>query len=264
MKLLEQLAQRLSTLDMVDTVALSGSMTSPIHDADSDYDLYIYSRSDVPRDARERIIREFSNDYTVGNAFFEEGDEFFTDAPRRTTVDMMYRRLDWAQDEIDWVWNKGNARLGYTTCFLYNLKTSKPLFDRDGRFGRLVAPLGDRYPEKLRRNIIDKNHAMLRGHLEAPYFTQIELAVNRGDMVSMNHRVTALLASYFDILFAYNRQLHPGEKKLMPYAHMLCERLPERFDEDMARTIQAVGNRETLLPSLTTLLDSLDRLLAQD
>lgn len=262
--MLETLADRLSSLDMVDAVVLSGSTTSPIHDDKSDYDLYIYSNADVPREARESIIKEFSDNYTVGNTFFEEGDEFFITSPRRTAVDMMYRRLDWAKEEIDWVWNKCNARIGYTTCFLYNLKTSVPLFDRGDRFANIVAPLNGPYPEELRRNIIGKNHILLRGQLEAPYYTQIELAIGRDDLVSMNHRTAALLTSYFDILFAFNRQLHPGEKKLMAYAHTLCQQLPRRFDEDLQRVIQSVGDGEELLPALTRLLDALDELLATD
>lgn len=259
--MLEEFADTFSALDIVDAVVLAGSKTGLINDDMSDYDVYIYSQEDIPRDVRASIIKEFSTEYTVGNSFFEEGDEFFFAAPKRTAVDIMYRRTAWAKDEIDWVWNKCNPRLGYTTCFLYNLKTSKPLFDRNGIFAKTVEPLAAPYPDELVRNIIKWNHPMLRGNLEAPFYTQIELAVKRDDIVSMNHRTAALLSSYFDILFAANKQLHPGEKKLLAYAKRLCPQLPENFEEDIRTVIQSVGNGEVLLPSLTKLLDSLDEML---
>lgn len=66
-------------------------------------------------------------------------------------------------------------------------------------------------PEPLRRNIIAHNHPVLR-RIITSYFHQIEAAVHRQDVVSIHHRLAALVASYFDVLFALNRVLHPGEK----------------------------------------------------
>jgi hypothetical protein len=44
---------------------------------------------------------------------------------------------------------------------------------------------------------------------------QIAAAIRRNDTVSINHRVAAWLASYFDIIFAVNSRFHPGEKRLL-------------------------------------------------
>jgi hypothetical protein len=52
------------------------------------------------------------------------------------------------------------------------------------------------------------------GH-HPPYEQQIHSAFRRRDHVSLNHRTAAWLASYFDILFAANRRLNPGEKRLL-------------------------------------------------
>ena len=46
----------------------------------------------------------------------------------------------------------------------------------------------------------------------ASYYEQIEKAIKRDDKNSINHRISAFMASYFDIIFAKNKMLHPGEK----------------------------------------------------
>ena len=43
----------------------------------------------------------------------------------------------------------------------------------------------------------------------------------------------ALVASYFDILFAFNRMSHPGEKRLIEQAARLCPRLPRNMAAQM-------------------------------
>ena len=70
---------------------------------------------------------------------------------------------------------------------------------------------------------------------------QIKKAVQRGDLVSVNHRVAAFLASYFDILFALNRVLHPGEKRLLDLAETLCSQRPVDLHEQITRLLNAAG-----------------------
>ena len=65
----------------------------------------------------------------------------------------------------------------------------------------------------------------------ASYCEQIEKAIKRNDFNSVNHRISAFLASYFDIIFAKNEMLHPGEKRLVKYALDNCKILPKDFEK---------------------------------
>jgi hypothetical protein len=92
---------------------------------------------------------------------------------------------------------------------------------------------------------------------------QLELAVERRDHHSVNHRVSALLASYFDILFALNRQPHPGEKRLVVCTEALCPRRPSALAQQVEAVIGAVAppQQAALLARANVLLDSLDEIL---
>ena len=118
----------------------------------------------------------------------------------------------------------------------------------------------DLYPAELQRAIIEKNHPLLQSKLTASYREQIAKAVERADSVSVQHRTSALLSSYFDVLFALNEVTHPGEKRLVRWAKEMCSHLPPRFEAE----VEAVCSREgdELLSAVDALLDSLDMLLS--
>lgn len=117
------------------------------------------------------------------------------------------------------------------------------------------------YPEKLRDAIIEKkNYPLLRNKLTASFYDQIEKAIKRDDAVSQVHRTAALLASYFDVLFAFNRQTHPGEKQLVSWAKQTCKMLPLHFEKDLSLVTEGIGTKG-ILGSLTRLLDHLDEML---
>ena len=79
----------------------------------------------------------------------------------------------------------------------------------------------------------------------ASYYEQIKKGINRADLVSINHRIAAFLASYFDIIFAKNELLHPGEKRLIQYAKNNCKFLPEKFEENITKLLTQ-PNKETI------------------
>jgi len=118
------------------------------------------------------------------------------------------------------------ASLGYSTAFWRSIRDATALYARDAWHPELQQLARQPYPEELRRNIVRLNHPYLRDH-PFSYRHQIAKAIERHDTVSVNHRVAAWLASYFDILFAVNRVAHPGKKRLLEFAARECPVVPE-------------------------------------
>jgi hypothetical protein len=97
------------------------------------------------------------------------------------------------------------------------------------------------------------------------YCHQIEKAVNRNDWVSINHRVAALLASYFDILFAVNPLPHPGEKRLIQIATAQYTKRPGRMVEQVQAVLRAsaIGDQQ-VLDCANGLIDGLEQVLKDE
>ena len=141
------------------------------------------------------------------------------------------------------------------------------------RHRSLTAPVGTAisrrrqrpYPQPLRRAIIAKNHPILRQTLSS-YLAQIERALRRGDSVSVQHRVTPLLASYFDVLFAVNELPHPGEKRLLHVATTCCAKTPPDMETHINALLETAARPATLavVEHIHLLLDSLDSFLATE
>ncbi|GAK52658.1 DNA polymerase beta domain protein region [Candidatus Moduliflexus flocculans] len=246
----------------VEAILLAGSRARQAHDAHSDYDLYVYLSRELPVTTRKTITDNHCSYLELNNQFWEtEDDGILSDG---TPIDIIYRSLDWLAGEVERVVVQHQARTGYTTCFWSNLLNSTILFDRAGRAKAIQEKYNVPYPPELQRSIIRKNYPLLKQKLPA-YYHQIEKAIQRGDAVSVHHRLTELLASYFDILFAVNAYPHPGEKRLISIAKTHCAKLPERFEEDITGMIQAVGARnQTLLERVNGTLDRLDALLKHE
>ena len=257
----EEIAGRFAGLPYVQAVVLSGSRTSRADDGHSDFDIYVYTQQEVPPIWRLELARPYGSHIAVDNHYWETGDDWI-DTRTGREVDIMYRSPEWIEEQLDRVLVHCEASTGYSTCFWYNVLNSQILYDRAGWFGRLQERVNQPYPEALRRAIVAKNHPILR-KTNSSYIQQLELAVERRDLVSINHRVAALLASTFDLLFAVNHQPHPGEKRLVAYVEMLCPKRPPELAQQVGAMIaaSALPGQPELLTCANSLLDSLDTLL---
>jgi hypothetical protein len=178
-------------------------------------------------------------------------------------IDAMYFDVRWIEDQIERVIHKHQPNLGYTTCFWYAIRNSAVLSKRSQWLTALQNRCRIAYPETLRQNIITFNYPVLRGVIPA-YAHQLEKAASRHDLISINHRLAALFASYFDIIFAFNRQLHPGEKRLLELAVTKCAKVPDHIENDVAKILQAASvNVSALSSRVARLLNHLDQLLQQ-
>ncbi len=233
----ENLIDALCRIEGADAVCLGGSRASEHNDDKSDYDIYIYYKNIPSEKKREEIYKKYCKKYEVANHYWEYEDNcILTD---NIPIDVIFRPIDTFKNEDEITKFLLSAKNGYSTCFLHNIITCKIINDRSGSFTSLQNKLKTEYPERLRREIIERNMKLLHGVLPS-YDLQIKKAVKRNDLVSINHRTAGFIESYFDIIFALNRMTHPGEKKLINICKEKCTILPDNFEENLTKLFSSM------------------------
>jgi hypothetical protein len=253
--LARKLAARYGELPQVEAVALTGSLNTGVADAGSDIDLYVYLRGDVPVTERMEVAAPYADGAEFDNRYWGTADAW-TDLVTGIHVEGLFWSVGWIESELDRVLRRHEASTGYSTAFWHSIRSGRILFDRNSWLHLLQAEAQQSYPEALRRAIFAKNYPILR-RLSSSYVQQLELAQERNDLVSLNHRTAALLASYFDVLFALNGVAHPGEKRLIQYAETLCEKRPPALREQVEILILSVWNGDPVAAA-HMLIDGLD------
>ncbi len=250
-----KLFDELGHLSQVEAIALGGSRATGRNDEKSDYDVYVYITNSIDENVRRSILDKYCGYMEIGNSFWELED----DVTLKDDIDMdiIYRNMDDFEKMVSSVvidcvsWN------GYTTCMWHNLITSKIVLDKNGKLNELQTKYQIKYPEKLKKNIVSNNLKLLSGMLPS-FDMQIKKAENRGDLVSVNHRVTEFLASYFDIIFALNEMTHPGEKRMQSICSAECKILPNRFNENLNRLFAEIF-RENIFPVISDMVVELQK-----
>lgn len=254
----DKIFNELKSFPQTEAIALGGSRATGLNDKSSDYDVYVYVSEDIPEAARRELLSRYCRVTEIGNRYWETEDNCTLNDG--VDIDIIYRSLDDFAEGISAVVDRCEATNGYTTCMWHNLLNCKIIFDRNGRLEKLRERYDIPYPEALRKNIIERNMKLLSGALPS-YDMQIKKAVGRGDLVSINHRTTEFLASYFNVIFAANRLTHPGEKRLVGICEAECKLLPDNFRENLDRlfaelyTEKTVGNVARIVRELASALE---------
>lgn len=241
---LSNIINQYKSFDEVHAIALGGSSAAKTADKSSDIDMYVFVKKDLPIEKRENLIKKFSSKYEVGGDYFGAGDEYFVDGMQQQ-LDVMYWSKDWFESTVHNTWEKHQASNGYSTCFLHTLNIFDIIHDTGSWLQGLKDKLKNPYPDELQANIIKRNMMLMKDKPFASYYEQVKKAIKRDDINSINHRIAAFLESYFDVIFAKNKILHPGEKRLIQFAKTNCKILPEKFEENI-RKLLVQPNVDTL------------------
>lgn len=258
----QTIADRFSQLPQVESVAVAGSVATGRANASSDVDIYIYPTTDLTREERLAIGREFSA--TVQAIDYWGASLTWVDRDTNIEVETMFFTASWMEGMVLQAVEAHQAQMGFTTSFWHTIKVSKILFDRNGWLVRLQEKARQPYPPQLVQAIVDLNYPLLRD-IYYSYRYQTLSAVRRKDVVVINYKVGAFLASYFDILFAVNRMPHPGEKRMLDIIEHDCDKRPPNLRDNVTKLLSSAGSgAESTIETLDTLVDDLSVLLRSE
>jgi len=226
---------------VIEAVTLTGSRTTGFGTAESDIDLFVYVHDAAALGyVREQVAHrqaDLGALAVIGQPGIPNNDIWMLRGAG-VWIDIMWWTCEWAGEELNRRLVACSPEAGYTTCFWRSIRDGIPLFERTSWHRDLQKLARSPYPDALQTRIGDLNGALMGKENPFSYLQQMKTAVAEADSVAVQHRTTAWLASYFDVLFAGNRVLHPGEKRLIAFAKRECAILPEGFSADVHALVE--------------------------
>jgi len=245
-------------IDGIQALALGGSRTTERADEKSDYDFYVYSENGIDQEIRHKILTKYCKYFELGNNYWELEDN--GQLKCGIDFDLVYRNLRQFENTVADVVENNNSYNGFTTCLWSNVLNSTIIFDKNDAFKKIKDRFTIPYPQKLKENIIKRNMTLLSGSVVS-YDKQIIKTIYRKDLVNLNNRVSAFLASYFDVIFAINELPHPGEKRIMEICLNKCKILPNGFERNVNSLIQNMNNNESIMGIIKNIVFELKGIL---
>jgi predicted nucleotidyltransferase len=253
--LLQQIVMALADLPGVAAITLGGSTAAGFADEFSDFDLYVYYHEPLAASAdRAARLRTLADEGTleVGIPTFGLEDHLRV---QQKLVELVYLNLDRLIADVDHAYNQGLISEGYTTGLLYILFRNQIFHDATGEVTALRARLQATYPEPTRTRLLRAHPELLRYYLE-----QMQIAQRRDDLLFVQHMRYNIQMIFFNLLFALNRQYHPGGKRLVIHAQR-CAIQPPDLTERWNYISRLATDDSALADLLEAMIDDLCRLI---
>jgi hypothetical protein len=255
---LQRIVMALGDLPSVAAIALGGSTATDLADDVSDFDVYVYYHqplaSSAERTVRLRPLAE-AGTLQVGIPTFGLEDHLYVQGK---LVELVYLDLDRLIAEVDRAYSQGLSSEGYTTGLLYILFRNQVFHDATGEVTALRARLQAAYPEPTRTRLLRELPELLRYYLEL-----LRISQRRDDLLFVQHMRYSIQTIFFNLLFALNRQYHPGGKRLLIHAQR-CVIRPPNLAARWGYIARLAADDGAVADLLKELIDDLCRLIEAD
>ena len=249
--ILQQIVAAVADLPGFAAISLGGSAATGLADENSDLDLHVYWRAPLAAPAeRAARLAQIADAGSVEVDILDWGREDNLRAGGRL-VELIYVPLDELRAEVEQAYGEGLISEGYTTARLFYLANNRPLHDPAGELSAMRERLLAEYPEPTRRLLLQYHPALLR-----TYLGHLRLAQSRGDLLAAQHRRYTVQMVFFNLLFALNRQYHPGEKRLLIHSQR-CTLRPADLTARWSRVARLAADDPELVAELGSLVDNL-------
>lgn len=245
----------------VHAIAVGGSRAVKRNDEYSDYDVYVYCSEPISTQERRNVLEKYCGSMALDNHYREHEDICIMEEDG-TELNIVYRNLNEFLADIDRVVEGCEPLDGCTTGMWQNLLAGRIAYDKGGLLAAAKEKYDVPYPQELKNNIVSYHMNLIKYGMPS-FLARIEKAMKRGDLVNITHTVGRFLDSYFDILFALNEKLHPGEKRMVQVCLEECEILPMNFEINIRLLCQNMCKDPATIAIVNTMVTELENVIGE-
>lgn len=258
-EILEELISKISEMNEVQAIGISGSKTSPPKAGEGDIDIFIYCDMIPSPEKRQAILAQLgANIQEIKINIFEGGHWGMGDFMLINNIEtwLMYFTANETIDDVESILNGeypdklDNYYYPVGRCAM--LRNINVLYDKIDFLNTLKKKLS-KYPNKLAE-------ILLKYHLDELEDTEdLERAVTRKDVPFYHFAIDIAIDHFLQALFAINKAYFPSRKRSIDFIKNFDIK-PENCDENLLEVIKLGSYSEGINQSFTLWNSMVDEL----